>query len=655
MSSGPKPVYEFAPFRLDAGRRQLLRGGVMVPLTSKALDLLVVLVEHRGEVVSKDQLMSDLWPDTVVVEANLTQQISMVRKALGANQEHRYIATHPNRGYSFVEPVRVVSQGWTDLSHEKASPVAADPSGTGESGATASMPGGSIEGDSIPPAAADIARTRLLWRSMVSVVAAILVIAAIVLTIRNARDSGRPVAAAPRRAMLAILPFQNLNNEPSQEFLSDGLTEETIADLGELSPERLGVIARTSAMVYKHSSKTVVEIGHELGADYLLEGSVRRDGQAVRITAQLIRVSDQSHLWAHIYDREFTGLLALQKELGKAIAQQVRVNLAPNYASRPAAPFAPNSEAYELYLQGLFYLNQRSGEAIKKSIEYFRQSTEKDPGFALAYVGLARSHLAYAVFSSSDSLPGAAAAAARALELDDGLADAHAVLGAEKATFEFDWSAAQAQFKRAIELDPNSAYVHFIYSLYYLTPRGESRAAITEMKKVLELDPLSPIYNTNLAFSYYFARDYDRSLAQYERTLRGYPNFFVAHAQLVWLYAERDDYPNAISEIAKTRLLEGESAQTVAADELALKKSFADRGKAGFWQSMSAMKTTSLAFFEPQVYARLGNSDLALDALQRGYDQRVFFVNFIKVDPAYDSLRSDPRFAALVQRMGLEP
>jgi adenylate cyclase len=400
-------------------------------------------------------------------------------------------------------------------------------------------------------------------------------------------------------------------------------------------------------------------IGHELNADYILEGSVRREGQAVRVTAQLIRVSDQSPLWAHNYDREFTGLLAMQRELGIAIAQQVRINLAPNYANQPAVKYVPNAEAYELYLQGLFYFNMRTADAIRKSIEYFKRSTDKDTGFALAYAGQASAYIGYAVFSPQESYPKAAAAALRALELDDGLAEAHAALGAEKAGFEFDWAAAETQLNRAIALNPNSAYARFLFSIYYLTPHAQLQQSILEMKKVLELDPLSPIYNTVLGFTYYFARQYEQALEQFGKTLNLYPDFFVAHTQLAWLYAQLGDFPNAITEITKTRLLEGGSVQKVTADELVLRKAFADRGAEGFWQAVRGTIQPghfyAEVFFTPQIFARLGDTDMALDALQRSYEQRVFFVNFIKVDPAYDSLRSDPRFANLVQRMGLAP
>jgi TolB-like protein/DNA-binding winged helix-turn-helix (wHTH) protein len=684
--------YNLGDLTIDTGRQLVSRGAEPIPLPKLSYDLLLALLRTAPNVVSLDELMRLVWPGIVVSPETVSQRVKLLRDALNDDpRAPRYIGGLRGRGYQIVAAVTEVgdmpavpkapsnpaatgalltppiagrhgieqtmgaidpthvSQGETDPIPESRPHVLGEIQRTEEAAARG-----------LPPERSEVlqsgfSRAVKAWIAASAVLVAGL--SSVGLLVWHTRDSNKAATPgiASGRVMLAVLPFQNLSNDPEQEYLSDGLTEETIADLGELSPERLGVIARTSAMVYKHSNKTVAEIGRELNVDYLLEGSVRRDRQTVRVTAQLIRVNDQSHLWSHNYDRELAGLLALQNELSRAIAQQVRVNLAPNYASQSATKYVPNTEAYELYLQGLFYLNKRTDDAIKKSIEYFRQSTEKDPGFALAYASLASAHLAYTVFSPSDSFPNAAAAAARALELDDGLAEAHAVLGAEKAAFEFEGPAAEEQIKRAIVLNPNSAYAHFIFSLYYLTPRGESNEAIVEMKKVLALDPLSPLYNTILAFTYYFARDYDLSLAQYRSTLHRYPEFFIAHAQLAWLYAEREDYPNAIMEITKARLLQGESAQTIAADELVLKKSFEDRGREGFWQAMRATKMTGLVFFLPQVYARLGDADMAIDTLQRSYERRVFFVNFIKVDPAYDSLRSDPRFVNLVHRMGLAP
>jgi TolB-like protein/DNA-binding winged helix-turn-helix (wHTH) protein len=640
-------LYEFGCFRIDAVRRLLLRDGAPVVLTAKAFDLLLVLVERGGKVVSKDELMAALWPSTVVIEANLTQQIAMLRKALGTTaQDHRYVVTHPGRGYSFAEPVRILPA-------------------TAAGGAIAEP---TAQPDPPPPtldlAAPATAAHGLPWRPRWPHLGLALLAAAAlgaVLWLRQPPSAGQSqsVIVASPRSVLAILPFQNLSNDAEQEFLSDGLTEETIADLSELSPESLGVIARTSAMAYKHTSKSVTQIGQELHADYLLEGSVRREGASIRVTAQLIRVKDQSHLWAHSYDRELNGLLSLQKEMGSAIAQQVRVKLSTAYTNSKSEAYVPNAEAYELYLQGLAHVARRTYEEVGRGIECLELASAKDSRFALAYAELARAYIAYAVFEPEKSYPAAAVAAARALDLDEGLAEAHAALGAEKAAFEYDWPGARLQFERAIELNPNSAQAHFHLSLSYLTPLGRSSDAIAEMRKALELDPLSPIYNTVMGLTYFFGRQYQAAHVQLDKTLRLYPDFYIAHAHIAWLYTQVGDYPSAITELVKYRhLTTSETPLQLADFESALRRGLVAQGPRGFWLGiLKSMEDgpggQQDAFVESQVYARLADADKAIDALLHEYRYRSFFVTFIKVDPAYDSLRSDGRFVSLVQRMGL--
>jgi serine/threonine protein kinase/Flp pilus assembly protein TadD len=494
-----------------------------------------------------------------------------------------------------------------------------------------------------------------VWQWVASLAALVVVILAA--GIYGLHQSARSQSAdAHRRVMLAVLPFANLSNDSEQEYFSDGLTEETITDLGELNPERLGVIARTSATAYKHTNKTIAQIGRELGVDYILEGSVRRDGGSSRITAQLIRVKDQVHLWAHNYDRQTGGLLALQNELGRAIAQQVQVKLTTLYGVRLVNKYAPNPEAYELYLKGRFYLRQRTFDAMDKSIEYFQRSIEKDPGFALAYAGLADSYLARATGSPQEFDPKAKAAASRALELDDDLAEAHAALGAEKADFEYDWQGAEQEFKRAIELNPNYADAHYRYAWTYLTPLGKSEQAISEMKKALELDPFSRMDNTVLGLTYFYARKYDHAEEQFKKAIELNPDFFVTYYHFAWLYSQMARYPNAISEFTKGRLLSGDDGvvKSAASQDVALKKAFAAKGAAGFWQQL--LKSREIGEFDaPQVYARLGDKERALRGLERNYEERATLGTLLNVDPAFDSLHSDQRFGDLVRRMGLTP
>jgi adenylate cyclase len=346
--------------------------------------------------------------------------------------------------------------------------------------------------------------------------------------------------------------------------------------------------------------------------------------------------------------------------LGKAIAQQVQVKLAPPYGGRSTNKYAPNPEAYELYLRGRFYLNQRTWPEIDESTKCFEQSIEKDPGFALAYAGLADSYLANAIGSPQDFYPKAKAAASRALELDDDLAEPHAALGAEKADFEYDWRGAEQEFKRAIELNPNYAEAHFRYAWTYLTPLGMSEQAIAEMKKALELDPFSRIYNTIFGLTYFYARKYDQAEEQFKKAIELNPDFFVTHYHLAWLYSHLGQYQNAITELTKGRLLAGDDRVKIAAsEEVALKKALATEGAQGFWQQIQRENEKfgrSVGEFDtPQVYARLGEREKALEGLQRNYEERRALGTLLNVDPAFELLRSDQRFGDLVRRMGLTP
>jgi TolB-like protein/DNA-binding winged helix-turn-helix (wHTH) protein len=603
------------------------------------MELLLLLVERRGELVTRESIIERIWGKDVFLDtdSSINAAIRKIRQALKDDPERPlFVQTITGKGYRFVAPVenydlRPLDKKKVEL--EKTSRSEETPQGSSPS---------------------QVASRRSSWvLPLVGVMVLILAGGAYFLRSR-ARSK---TAYSQERVMLAVLPFANLSNDPEQEYFTDGLTEETITDLGELNPQRLGVIARTSAMAYKNTNKTVNQIGHELGADYVLEGSVRREGGTARITAQLIRVSDQSHIWAHNYEREVGGILALQNELGRAIAQQIQVKLTPLHSGEASNRNTTNPDAYDLYLKGRFYLGKRTDDGIEKGIEYFKQSIEKDPGFALGYAGLADSYLALTISSPQDFFPMARAAASRALELDEGLAEAHAALGAEKAGFEYDWAGAEQEFKRAIELNANCADAHFYYSWYLLTPLGRSEEAIAEMNRALELDPLSGIYNTVLGLSYYYARQYDQALQQFNKTLTLDPDFFIAPFHLAWLYSQLGQYPEAITELTKGRLLRGDDHAKVAADEMALRKAVAAQGAAGFWHEIRKWNEGDYPnvgeFDVPQAYARLGEKEKAMVSLERNFEKRAPLVTLLKVDPALDTLHSDPRFEDLLRRMNL--
>ena len=643
----PADVVKFGDgLELDRNSYELRRAGRALKLERIPLDILFLLVERRGQLVTRDDIIGKIWGKDVFVDtdSSINGAIRKIRQVLKDDPENPvFVQTVTGKGYRFIAAVTEAEfpahkSGGKNL--EFSNTITQEPSTLLAAGQERR-----------------VALTSWPWVASLAVLLVVVLAAAIF----GLRLRARSQTASEHRVMMAVLPFANLSNDPEQEYFSDGLTEETITDLGELNPERLGVIARTSAAAYKHTNKTIAQIGRELGVDYILEGSVRREGGVARISAQLIRVKDQVHLWAHNYDRETGGLLALQNELGRAIAQQVQVKLAPPSGGGSTNKYAPNPEAYELYLKGRFYLNQRTYAEIDKSTEYFQRCIEKDPGFALGYAGLADSYLANTIRSPQDFDPKAKAAAARALELDGDLAEAHAALGAEKADFEYDWPGAEREFKRAIELNPNYAEAHFRYALSYLMPQGQSENAIAEMKKALQLDPFSPIYNTVFGLTYFYARRYDQAQEQFEKAIDLNANFFVTHYHLAWLYSQSGQYENAISELTKGRLLSGDdrTVKAAAPDEVALRKAWAALGARGFWQQLLRSNEKLVGnigeFDVPQIYARLGDKQKALESLARNYEERRALGTLLNVDPAFDSLRSDQRFGDLVRRMGLTP
>ena len=644
----PADVVKFGDgLELDRISYELRLAGRSLKLERIPLDILLLLVERRGQLVSREDIIAKIWGKDVFLDtdSSINGAIRKIRQVLKDDPENPvFVQTVTGKGYRFIAAVieaEVRAQEGGVKKLESSNTIVQEASAT-----LASRQGRRI--------------SLALWPWVAALAALlVMVLAAGIYGLRlRARSQS---ATAQHRVMLAVLPFANLSNNPEQEYFSDGLTEETITDLGELNPERLGVIARTSAASYKHTNKTIAQIGRELGVDYILEGSVRREGGVARISAQLIRVKDQVHLWAHNYDRETPGLLALQNELGRAIAQQVQVKLAPPHEGRSTNKYAPNPEAYELYLKGRFYLNRRTFAEIDKSTEYFQRSIEKDPGFALAYAGLADSYLANAIRSPQNFYPKGKAAASRALELDDDLAEAHAAVGAEEGDFEYDWQGAEQEFKRALELNPNYAEAHFRYAWTYLTPLGKSDQAIAEMKKALELDPFSRIYNTVFGLTYFYARKYDQAEEQFKKAIELNPDFFVTYYHFAWLYSQLGQYQNAIGELTKGRLLSANdrAVKAAASEDVALRKAFAAEGATGFWQQLLTSNEKSGRdigeFDNPQLYARLGDKQKALEWLNRNYEERRALGTLLNVDPAFDSLRSDQRFADLVRRMGLTP
>ena len=455
------------------------------------------------------------------------------------------------------------------------------------------------------------------------------------------------------KIMLAVLPFQNLTGDPSQEYFSDGFTEEMITALGGLQPERLGVIARTSAMKYKHTDKAVDQIGRELGVQYVLEGSVRRDAGRTRISAQLIEVKDQSHLWAETYQRDLRDIFRVQNEVAEAIAGQIRLRLTLPEQARLATARPVNPEAHEAYLLGRFNWYTRTQEGMMTGLSYFQRAVALDPKDPLGYTGIADSYIALGVFEylpPTEAFPLAKEAVLKALALDDTLVDAHSTL-AQVYQSERNWAGTEQQCKRALALNPNYALGHYRYSLFLSRARRHEEA-VAEISRASELDPLSPTLMSVVGQALMFARRYDESRQALLKALELDPNFFPAHLQLADGYAAQGKFAQSLAELEKAASVSPRDPQVQAF----LGYVYAKSGrKEDAERVLKEMKVESQrryvsGYLVALVCIGLGKNEEALQWLERAYQQNDYQLSWISVSPEFDPLRSDPRFADLVRR-----
>jgi TolB-like protein/DNA-binding winged helix-turn-helix (wHTH) protein/Tfp pilus assembly protein PilF len=627
-------VYEFGPWQVDPQKLQLRRDGNVVPLPAKAAEILLVMLARSGETVSKDELMRSVWPDSCVEESNLTQNIFLLRKALGETAQHSsYIITIPGRGYRFVADVNEIGDAAAPPPAEDSAPPLKEPIAA--------------------PQRSPARKSRWLWLP-----AAGLVLIALMAAILWRRHQPRP-ESVPGRVMLAVLPFENLTGDAGQEYFSDGMTEEMIAQLGNLDPEHLGVIARTSVMHYKNSKAPLDQIGRELGVQYVLEGSVRRDADKVRITAQLIQLKDLSHLWSRRYDRELSSTLALQSEIAQEIAGEIQHALGADkfaFTAEPPRRSSTSYEAYDLYVRGRYFWNKRTGDGFEQAINYFQQAIAKDPNYAQAYAGLADSYILLAAYSGAppaEPLQKARAAATKALQLDEGLAEAHTSLALITENYDWDWPAAEKEYRRAIGSNPNYATAWQWYA-ECLTWLGRFDEALRASERARELDPLSLIIAADNGMIFYYARQYDRAETKLNAVLEMDPNFSRAHS-LSDVYIEDGQFAQALDDIEKCKplfgmnrywsemaFMLGRSGRTAEARHAI--EELEDLGR------RQPVDPSGIAW----AWAGLRDKDHTLLWLNKAYAQRSNAMTVLKVEPGYDFLRSDPRFQDLIHRVGLD-
>ena len=628
-------VFRFESFEVDRGAFELRRAGRPVPIERIPMELLLLLLERRGQLVTRQEILDRIWGKNVFgdVDNNINTAVRKIRQALHDNPASpRLLHTIPGKGY-------------------RISVLAADSEASPVSPAVAQE-----RPPDLPPAPATRSRA---WRGRAAIATALGTIALIAVTywMRS--------APPPGKAMIVVLPFQNLSGDTRQDYFADGMTEELIAQLGSLDPRHLGVIARTSAMVYKDTRKGSAQIARELGVSLLLEGSVRRANNRVRVTAQLIQASDQTHLWAGSYDRDVSDILKLQSDVARGIAEKIQLTLSQQVRESLAGTPSVDPAAYEDYLQGLQALNLRTHAGFERAISAFSRAVDRDPNYAAAYSGLARTEMVAPIFGVSTTLellPKAVAAATRAIALNDNLADAHTALAFSKSHLDYDWPTAEREYRRGLALNPGGPQVHFFYSNGYLSPLGRHDEAIAEMKTAAELDPYSPPIQSFLGRTYVWARRYDQALVQYQKANTLDPNFAVGHERLAHLYTYLGRFNEAIAEESTARTLSGEDPHLVRAREDALRKALAVDGAQGYWQELLTIvlagpnppEAYDDAYGIAIIYARLGDKQKAIDSLEWAYGERKIAMSEIGVEPAFDALRSDPRFQALLRRVGLQ-
>jgi TolB-like protein/Tfp pilus assembly protein PilF len=492
-------------------------------------------------------------------------------------------------------------------------------------------------------------RRRIGWKTAAALVAVVVAFVAYGLV-----DRRPPASGDLRIASLAVLPLENLSNDPEQEYFSDGITEALIADLARIGGIR--VISRTSVMGYKSMTKPLPQIARELSVDAIVEGSVMRSGDRVRITAQLIDGKTDRHLWANTYERDLRDVLSLQGEVAGAIAQEIRIRLTPQEAARLAAARPVDPVAHEAYLRGRYFLRQGTEATIKKAMDDFSEAIGRDPDYAPPYAGLSDAYAAlrYAAYSPPHAvMPQAKAAAEKAVRLDPALAEAHVSMGVVFMSYEFDWPAAETELRRAIELSPNLADAHHYYALYFagLGRHDEARA---EMDRAVALDPLSLMILTNAGWASYLAREYDRLIELSRKAIELEPNFWMAHINLGMGYERVGKHADAVRLLERARELD---ANPTTLEMLA--GAYAAWGRAEDAKRVLAELTdrTTRHYVCPYeiatVHACLGDKESALEWLEKGYHERADCMAWTGSDPKFDDLRGDPRFENLLVRLGM--
>jgi TolB-like protein/Flp pilus assembly protein TadD len=614
---------EFRDFQLDVRAYELRRKGRAVRLERQPMDLLILLVEQRGQLVTRSQIVDRLWGKDVFVdvETGVNTAIRKVRQALRDSPETpEFIETVPGKGYRFIAEV----------------------SRAAVAGSAAPM---SVEGS--PQAAA--APRRSLRMPVLAALALSALAAGVLWSVwRN--------GSVPSSVRIAVLPFANLSGDPEREYLAEGLAEELIASIGQVDPDRLTVVARTSTLGYKDSGKSIADIGRELGAGYVVESSVREESGRLRVTSKLIRAADQVQVWSESFDREPVSMLGLQRELSVAIAERIRLRLSPDRLAGLTRRHTENPDAYDLYLRGLYFAHRRTPATTRRAIEYYSQATALDPDYALAWAGIANAYAASQLNGDAPAdavLPRAREAAARAVRAAPDLAETHHAAGYLNWCCEWNWPAAESGLRRALDLNPRFAVAHLVlgHALSQTGRHGEAQAAV---QRARELDPLEPMMHALSSQVLFQARNYPEALAHAQQALVLDPEFWIGYMMRGQAYAQLGQTGPALEALAAGARLSGNNSKTLSLRGYVL----AQAGRAAEARAvLTTLETVASTRYVPPyafaiVHAGLGDRGASMKWLERAYDVRDAHLVFLTVDPKWDPFRGDPRFDALLLRLG---
>jgi TolB-like protein/DNA-binding winged helix-turn-helix (wHTH) protein len=640
----------FGVFELDARTGELRRSGRRVALQPQPLEILRALLERPGDVVTREELRRRVWKNGAYLDfdRSLNKAIVKLRDALGDDADSpRYIETLPRHGYRFIS---------LPPAHVDAAP--------GEQGAlTASMPQpeGPASPQLTPISGAQSAGMRHGWR-WAALGLSLLALAGWLISgwFRMERGGTKPVEltnfqqpaqrtaeATPAIHSLAVLPLENLSGDKEQEYFADGMTDALTTDLAQIGSLR--VISRTSAMQFKGTKKTLPQIGHDLQVDAVVEGTVLRDDNRVRITAQLIETASDHHLWAKSYERDLKKLLVLQDEIAQDVAEQIRAKVTSRERSLLTNVHAVDPEAQDAYLRGLYWTNQRTPESVRKSLDYFQKAIGKDPNYALAYAGVARSFLILAFTNGLPfkvALPKAKEVTIKALELDPSLAEAHAFSGHIKFLYDWDWSGAEEEYKQAITLNPNHATAHFFYSVY-LVAMGRLDEAVNEAKRARDLDPFSVSINSWVVEPFRHSRRCAEALRESRRFVEMYPDRPEGYERLGDVYEAMKIFPEAFA--GYQQMLSMKKDPTVSALAEAYRRSGYEGYLLKWVQILEQSGHPELGLHQ---YAQLNDEAHALFYLERGYEEHIPYILFLRTSPEFDPIRSSARFRELVERIG---